>query len=162
MTQLPDAVNVLPQVLLWLKLDALVPVIEMPVMFSVALPVLVNVTGCAVAVAPTYMLGNETEERLRLATGAGELDELDPLPPHPVIPAIATIPTIAATMPLPATRLDLRSIRDVNSYAFPRSDQHNDMGNTRPIHEEDKLFTGTLLTRYKVSRAIVTKTRKNV
>jgi hypothetical protein len=131
---------VLPQVFVWLKLLALVPEIVTPVIFSVAEPLLVNVTICAVAVAPTYMLGNETEEMFRLTAGAGALDELGLPPPHP------TTPTIAATIPHPATRLDLRSIRSANPRAFSHFDQHNDMGNRRPIHE-DNLFTSPLLKR---------------
>jgi hypothetical protein len=122
--QAPNAVNVLPQVLVWLKLLALVPLIVIPVMFNVAEPLLVNVTVCAVAVAPTTMLGNVTAEMFRLTAGAGALDELDPLLPHPAI--------IAATIPQPATK----RIRAANPRSFPCTSLHNDVDADRPINEE--------------------------
>src|SRR6202790_4225558 len=58
MVQLMVGARVGPQVLVWLKSAALVPGIAMLVMFSVALPVLVMVTGSAGLDTPTRWLLN--------------------------------------------------------------------------------------------------------
>jgi len=48
MVQLAPAITVVPQVLVWEKSPAFVPVIVMPEMVSEAVPALVRVTVCAV------------------------------------------------------------------------------------------------------------------
>jgi hypothetical protein len=50
MVQLAPAATDVPQVLLWAKSPALVPVIEMPLIVRAALPVLLRVTPCAALV----------------------------------------------------------------------------------------------------------------
>jgi hypothetical protein len=60
-----------PQLLVWLKLLALVPVNVIPEIVSAPVPVLVTVTLCAVAVAPANMLGKVSDVAFRLATGVG-------------------------------------------------------------------------------------------
>jgi len=58
MEHVANAVSVLPQVLAEIaKSDGFVPVMVMPLMFSVALPVLVRMVEIAVAVAATVVLG---------------------------------------------------------------------------------------------------------
>jgi hypothetical protein len=69
--QLAAAASVVPQVLVWVKLLAFVPVIVIPVMFIPAPPVLLSVTVSGVAVAPADILGNVSAAVLRLATGVG-------------------------------------------------------------------------------------------
>ena len=51
--QLAPAATELPQVFVWAKSPALVPVTEMPLIVSAALPVLLNVTVCAELVVLT-------------------------------------------------------------------------------------------------------------
>ena len=75
MMQLAPAAMLVPQLLLWAKLVAFVPVIEIPVMVSAALPVLDKVTGFAALVVPTVWFANANEVGDKPATG-----EPPPLP----------------------------------------------------------------------------------
>lgn len=50
--QVEFTVTTLPQLLVCAKLEAFVPVMEMPVMFNRALPVLVRLIVCAALVVP--------------------------------------------------------------------------------------------------------------
>lgn len=59
--QFPPAATELPQLLVWAKSLALVPVITRLVIFSVALPVLLTTTGCAELVEPRVWLLNVSE-----------------------------------------------------------------------------------------------------
>ena len=62
MVQFVPAATELPQVLVWEKSPAFVPVIVMPEMVSAALPVLVRVTVCAVLLVPDIWAGKVSEE----------------------------------------------------------------------------------------------------
>ena len=81
--QLAPAATLLPQVLVSEKSPEFVPARPMPVMFRVAVPVLVSVTLCAALVVPTIC---EPKVRLvgeRLTAGAGGGGGAPPpLPPH--------------------------------------------------------------------------------
>ena len=138
--QLADAATVAPQVLVWLKLLALVPVIVMPLIVNAVPPLLLNVMFCEVTVddvaVPATKLGKVTEATLMLTeAAAGAAGEL--LPPHPTIPAIATIPTIAATTPLTNAR---RTTCAANPGACQRTKAHTCTDDQRLV-KEDRLFT---------------------
>jgi len=84
--QLAPATTELPQLLVWPKLLALVPVIVIPLIVSAALPVLVSVMGCDALPAPLNCV-NESELTLNcgVAVGVDGLEELLlTLPPHPI------------------------------------------------------------------------------
>jgi hypothetical protein len=71
MVQLAAAARVVPQVLVWAKLEALVPATLMPVMFMEPVPVLVRVTVWAAVVVPTTCwVEKARDEAERPATGA--------------------------------------------------------------------------------------------
>ena len=70
MMQVADAASEAGQLLLCVKLLAFVPVMEMPVMASAALPVLDSVTGTEIALDPTAVLGKAIGFGLRDAAGA--------------------------------------------------------------------------------------------
>jgi len=70
MVQVAPAASELPQLLVSPKLLAFVPVTEMLVMVSDAVPGLDSVIGSAVAATPTVVLGNASGFGLRVACGA--------------------------------------------------------------------------------------------
>jgi hypothetical protein len=63
------AANALPQVLVWAKSPALVPVIARLVMLKAAVPVLLRVMACAVLLVPTDWLPNVRVVAERLTLG---------------------------------------------------------------------------------------------
>ena len=71
MVQLPPAASDVPQLLLWPKLLELVPVTEMLVMASAAVPGFDSVIGSAAAAVPTSVLGKASGFGLSTAWGVG-------------------------------------------------------------------------------------------
>ena len=69
--QYAPAASDVEQLLLWVKLLALVPDREIVPTVSAVPPLLVNVTGCAISVAPAAMLGKISEAELNVAVGPG-------------------------------------------------------------------------------------------
>lgn len=69
--QFPPGATELPQLLLWAKLAALVPVIASLAMLKVALPMFLKVMVCATLVVPTVTYPSERLVLVRLATGVG-------------------------------------------------------------------------------------------
>lgn len=67
--QVAPAASEVPQLLVWPKLVALVPVTEMPVIVSAAVPGLDSVMGSVVAAVPTSVLGNASGLGLNTACG---------------------------------------------------------------------------------------------
>jgi len=86
--QLAEIGSVAPQLVVSVKLLALLPVIVIPLIVSEPLPVLVSVTDCAVAVAPATMLGKVSVVTLKLATGVGAV----------VVPLSATVAGFVAEL----------------------------------------------------------------
>ena len=67
--QLPPAGTDDPQVLVWPKSPAFVPVTAMPAMVNVAFPVLLRVTGSAGLLVPRFWLPKVRLGVVRLTTG---------------------------------------------------------------------------------------------
>lgn len=70
MVQFDPAASEVPQVLVWLKFPALVPVMEIPAMLSAALPELARVTVCVALVAPLAAVKLSGPGGVSDATGA--------------------------------------------------------------------------------------------
>ena len=81
--QLAPAATALPQVAVWEKSPAFVPVMPIPVMLKLALPVLVRVALCAALVVPVVCEANVRLEGERLTAGAGGGVVVPPPPPPP-------------------------------------------------------------------------------
>jgi hypothetical protein len=84
-----------PQLLVWLKALALVPLRATPLTRSVVVPELVSVTPIAVAVVPAGVPGNVTARDDSVATGPVMVD------PPPLPEALDVVPPL----PQPATRI---------------------------------------------------------
>jgi hypothetical protein len=94
--QLAPAASEVPQVLPSLKLLALAPVMEMPVMVSGAVPGFDRVVDCVVAEVPTSVLGNVSVLEVNVACGAV---------PVPVRAAVCGEPVALSTTDIEALRL---------------------------------------------------------